>query len=241
MGFSSFLLFCSPIFLYLAVVRQHQQEQREKVYASARASNPSLRRQSDRSQDTKVGHLWNQLIGLSGGDKALAERLVESAQRGKPLMGDRWYLEKAIHDLIRDRSRWDSNTLVHTSSPANSANQNRTVFLTLDRSCPLRDTRYRTKNSSIAPSFGSSNLANTVTAEHSNTVDQVVIPTNPSHPFKDFWIVWYSRVVSFFLTIPLSSAQWSLFFGGWSMKAPKTSLPSSTSLTHKEENLNDHF
>jgi hypothetical protein len=105
MAFSSFFLFLSPIVLYLSVVRQHQQEQREKVYASARASNPSLRRQYDRSQGTKVGHLWNQLIGLSGGDAALAERLVESAQMGNPLKGDQWYLEKAIHDLIRDRSR----------------------------------------------------------------------------------------------------------------------------------------
>jgi hypothetical protein len=105
MSFSSFLPFCLPIVLYLAVVREQQQAQREKVYASARASNPSLRRQYEISKGTKVGHLWVQLIGLSGGDEELAERLVRSAYNAKPLMGDQWYLEKAIHDLVRDRSR----------------------------------------------------------------------------------------------------------------------------------------
>jgi hypothetical protein len=112
MGFSSFLPFCFPIFLYLAVVRQHQQEQLTRIQGStakriayARSFDPSLVRKEAISKGTKVGHLWNQLIGLSGGDAALAERLVESAQMGNPLKGDQWYLEKAIHDLIRDRSR----------------------------------------------------------------------------------------------------------------------------------------
>jgi hypothetical protein len=112
MVFSSFFIWFTPIFLYLAVVRQYQQEQLTRIQAStakriayARSFDPSLVRQDAISKGTKVGHLWVQLIGLSGGDEALAERLVEAAQMGKPLMGDQWYLEKAIHDLISDRSR----------------------------------------------------------------------------------------------------------------------------------------
>jgi hypothetical protein len=62
-------------------------------------------RQDAISKGTKVGHLWVQLIGMVGGDAALAERLVEATQKANPLMGDQWYLEKVIHDLIRDRSR----------------------------------------------------------------------------------------------------------------------------------------
>lgn len=105
MGFSSFLLFCSPIFLYLAVVRQYQQEQLQKANAH-RGAHFERSSKSDHSvRSFKSGPLWNQLVGLSGGDKALAERLVESAQMGHPLKGDQWYLEKAIHDIIRDRSR----------------------------------------------------------------------------------------------------------------------------------------
>lgn len=112
MGFSSFLPFCLPIFLYLSVVRQYQQEQRERIQVStakriayARSFDPSLVRQDAISKGTEVGHLWVQLIGMCGGDEALAERLVEATKIGKPPMGDRWYLEKAIHDLISDRSR----------------------------------------------------------------------------------------------------------------------------------------
>jgi hypothetical protein len=112
MSFSSFVPFCLPIFLYLAVVREQQQAQLNRIQASkakriayARSFDPSLVRQDEIAKGTKVFHLWVQLIGLSGGDKALAQRLVEVAQKGKPLMGDQWYLEKAIHDLVRDRSR----------------------------------------------------------------------------------------------------------------------------------------
>jgi hypothetical protein len=112
MAFSSILIWLSPIFFYLAVVRAYQQEQLEKIQAStakriayARSFDPSWVRQDAISKGTKVGHLWVQLIGMVGGDEALAERLVEVAQKGKPLMGDQWYLEKAIHDLVSDRSR----------------------------------------------------------------------------------------------------------------------------------------
>ncbi|MDJ0737122.1 MAG: ABC transporter permease [Nostocaceae cyanobacterium] len=47
--------------------------------------------------------LRNKLISLVAGDAAAAERLVEQAKQEHPGMPDKWYWEKAIADVERDR------------------------------------------------------------------------------------------------------------------------------------------
>lgn len=46
---------------------------------------------------------WHQLLILVQFDVATAERLVSSYQRKHPGHPDRWYIEKAVYDLKRDR------------------------------------------------------------------------------------------------------------------------------------------
>ncbi|GAB4209650.1 MAG: hypothetical protein Fur006_69590 [Coleofasciculaceae cyanobacterium] len=48
-------------------------------------------------------HTQHTLLGMVGNDKALARRLVSSAQAGRPGQSENWYWEKAIYDLQRDR------------------------------------------------------------------------------------------------------------------------------------------
>lgn len=53
----------------------------------------------------KINRLRRRLVEMLRGNEAAADRLVESARKAKPFMGDEWYIEKAIADLERDRFR----------------------------------------------------------------------------------------------------------------------------------------
>jgi hypothetical protein len=53
----------------------------------------------------KLNRLRRRLVGMLRGNETAADRLVESARKAKPFMGDEWYYEKAIADLERDRFR----------------------------------------------------------------------------------------------------------------------------------------
>ncbi|TAE59871.1 MAG: hypothetical protein EAZ87_08105 [Nostocales cyanobacterium] len=48
---------------------------------------------------------WKKLVSLLHGDTATAERLIAGLMLKFPGKSDRWYIEKAIYDLDRDRRR----------------------------------------------------------------------------------------------------------------------------------------
>jgi hypothetical protein len=50
--------------------------------------------------------LWNQLLTKVQGDVSIAERLINNLKMKHPGRSDRWYLEKAIFDLERDKGRY---------------------------------------------------------------------------------------------------------------------------------------
>jgi hypothetical protein len=112
MAYTTFLLFFAPAYFYLVGVRQSQKEAllkaQEKIelyrnggrkpWGSNDPQHPSF----DRS---RVGELRRQLLSMTGGSEDLAVRLVNASGKNEPLQSEEWYLEKAIHDLIRDRTR----------------------------------------------------------------------------------------------------------------------------------------
>jgi hypothetical protein len=48
---------------------------------------------------------WQQLVTKVNGDSATAERLIYQLRSRYPEKSDEWYIEKAIHDLERDKGR----------------------------------------------------------------------------------------------------------------------------------------
>ncbi len=59
---------------------------------------------SNRSTSRKASpHLANELLMLVNGDMATARRLLRNVNRSNPGRSVDWCLEKAIHDLERDR------------------------------------------------------------------------------------------------------------------------------------------
>ena len=63
----------------------------------SRSLTPSGSTQSVRSQTQR------QLLRLVGGNRAVAERLVEQVQLRNPNHSQQWCWEKAIYDIQRDR------------------------------------------------------------------------------------------------------------------------------------------
>lgn len=49
------------------------------------------------------GHTQRELLRLVGGNRAVAERLVEQVQLRNPSHSEQWCWEKAIYDIQRDR------------------------------------------------------------------------------------------------------------------------------------------
>ncbi|WP_017298366.1 hypothetical protein [Nodosilinea nodulosa] len=49
------------------------------------------------------GHTQRELVRLVGGNRAVAERLVEQVQLRNPNHSEQWCWEKAIYDIQRDR------------------------------------------------------------------------------------------------------------------------------------------
>lgn len=95
---------------------KHPQRSPAKRSALTTTKRPTPRPQSNRPIRTqaqveesaftevcRVRELREHLLGMAGGNEDLVDRLVESARKAKPFMGDEWYLEKVIADLHRDK------------------------------------------------------------------------------------------------------------------------------------------
>jgi hypothetical protein len=109
---SGYIFFLSFTWLILSSIREYQREEllktltkRHGVDSSLQQINGSTKPQNEVFVSPRIAALRRQLYGMTGGQRDVADRLVEVAKRGKPPMGEEWYLEKAIYDLIRDRSR----------------------------------------------------------------------------------------------------------------------------------------
>jgi len=59
-----------------------------------------------RSRSHGLSGLWHQLLIRVQFDIPTAERLIENLRRKHPGKDDRWYIEKAIFDLERDKGRY---------------------------------------------------------------------------------------------------------------------------------------
>jgi len=62
------------------------------------------RKASDNSSFS--GREWNQLLLKVQGDTPTAERLINNLKIKHPGKSDKWYIEKAIFDLERDKGRY---------------------------------------------------------------------------------------------------------------------------------------
>lgn len=52
------------------------------------------------------GRDWDQLVAKCHGDKAIAQRLINHLRVKHPGHSGRWYVEKAIFDIERDKGRY---------------------------------------------------------------------------------------------------------------------------------------
>lgn len=91
------------------VVRAHKRPAANN-YQNLRRKFQRLRQFKFHAKVSKAGFrspgyagAWHQLLRLVQFDVATAERLVSGYQRKHPGKPDRWYIEKAIYDLERDR------------------------------------------------------------------------------------------------------------------------------------------
>ncbi|MFB2770355.1 ABC transporter permease [Pelatocladus sp. BLCC-F211] len=66
-------------------------------------SSQKTRRKASTSCRTTNHELQRKLLQLLRGDKATANRLIRQQRQMHPGRSDKWYLEKAIWDLERDR------------------------------------------------------------------------------------------------------------------------------------------
>jgi hypothetical protein len=64
---------------------------------------PSRLSGGDRSRTGVARATRKRLVGLVGGNKAIAQRLVVDVQRRNPGRTEQWCWEKAIYDVERDR------------------------------------------------------------------------------------------------------------------------------------------
>lgn len=91
------------------VIKTHKHPATRK-YQNLRRKFQRLRQYSFHTKASKAAinspgyaGAWHQLLRLVQFDVATAERLVNGYQRKHPGKPDRWYIEKAIYDLQRDR------------------------------------------------------------------------------------------------------------------------------------------
>jgi hypothetical protein len=68
-----------------------------------RRSQPGRFQSSPRLDGRVAGHTQRELLRLVGGNRAVAERLVEQVQVRYPNHDQQWCWEKAIYDIQRDR------------------------------------------------------------------------------------------------------------------------------------------
>ncbi len=79
---------------YQNLRRKYQQQKKHHFHAKA-----------SRAAITNPGYAgeWHKLLTLVQFDIPTAERLLVGCQRSHPGKPDRWYIEKVIYDLERDR------------------------------------------------------------------------------------------------------------------------------------------
>ena len=70
---------------------------------SQKIRHQHISHQHQHISSSAVPALQTQLIRLTHGDRAAASRLVEGVRRNNPNRSTEWCIEKAIHDLERDR------------------------------------------------------------------------------------------------------------------------------------------
>jgi hypothetical protein len=113
---SSFTVLWTIFWFFLMGVRAYQQHElkralgnRYKEFDISDQPNPSVPQLdcSCHQEDASISRteeLRMYLLSLVGGKEDTVNDLVEASRRKKPFMNEKWYLEKAINDLIRDRS-----------------------------------------------------------------------------------------------------------------------------------------
>ena len=53
------------------------------------------------------GHISGELLKAVNGDRKLAQRLLDQTRNKYPGKSDRWYVEKVIYDIYRDRGEYE--------------------------------------------------------------------------------------------------------------------------------------
>ncbi|MEA5617942.1 hypothetical protein VB711_08835 [Cronbergia sp. UHCC 0137] len=84
------VLIVSIFYITMSIVRHQQQG---KSRHSGKTSNSFSNHRK----------LWHELLSLLRHDRETAERLLRFEQKKNPGKSEKWYLEKVIYDLKRDR------------------------------------------------------------------------------------------------------------------------------------------
>jgi hypothetical protein len=92
------LSFLLAIALLVALVVWLNRRQGKQRPIAARSSTPAVA-----PARSVRGQTQRQLLRLVGGNRAVAERLVEQVQLRNPGQSEQWCWEKAIYDIQRDR------------------------------------------------------------------------------------------------------------------------------------------
>lgn len=99
----NFLVLCFVLILVTLIwwfwYEMQKQKRRRKRGAIVLRSPKSGRSQ----KPTKDSSTKRQLMRLLHGDRQAVERLISSAQMNQPGKSQKWYEEKVLHDLDRDR------------------------------------------------------------------------------------------------------------------------------------------
>jgi hypothetical protein len=109
-----FVLMASALWLAYIVIKNTKAAQlsprRKRTWAEMNRVFKLGRRNKTNARITRIAHknpmlagLWHQLLIRVNFDTPAAERLVEQLRRKHPGQTDRWYIEKAIFDLERDK------------------------------------------------------------------------------------------------------------------------------------------
>lgn len=80
-----------------------QKQKRRRKRGSIVLRSPKSGRSPQSQKSTKDSSTKRQLIRLLHGDRQAVERLISSAQMNQPGKSQKWYEEKVLHDLDRDR------------------------------------------------------------------------------------------------------------------------------------------
>jgi hypothetical protein len=84
----------NPIWIIKNIFKQGRKIKTNSINTRSAYRNPILSR------------LWSQLLIKLSGDTPTAERIISQLHRKYPGHTDKWYIEKAIFDLERDKGRY---------------------------------------------------------------------------------------------------------------------------------------